>query len=57
MLVFPEITKTYYKMQVPKAALKTRLFTLLNIHFDKNTKVQKQNDTEVRLSGFRDLLQ
>ena len=44
-------------MQVPKAALKTRLFTLLNIHFDKNTKVQKQNDTEVRLSGFRDLLQ
>ena len=44
-------------MQVPKAALKTRLFTFLNIRFDKNTKVQKQNDTEVRLSGFRDLLQ
>ena len=49
MLIFSEITKTHYKMQVSKAIPSImRLFASLSIHYNKNTIVQKQNETEVK---------
>ena len=37
-------------MQVSKAtSCIVRLFASLNIHYNKNTKVQNQNETEVKI--------
>ena len=42
-------TKTHYGMHVSKATPSImRLFASLNIHYNKNTKMQKQNETKVK---------
>ena len=49
IFIFLEVTKTHHKMQVSKStSCIMRLFASLNIHYNKNTKVQKQNETKVK---------
>ena len=39
----------HYKMQVSNATSSImRLFASMNIHYNKNTKVQKQNETKIK---------
>ena len=46
-LIFPEITKAHYRMHVSKTTPSImRLFASLNIHYNKNAEVQKQNETK-----------
>ena len=43
---YSRITKTHYRMHVSRATPNImRLFASLNFHYNKNTKVQKQNET------------